>query len=170
MSRLDLPPEISSVLREYYTCEMTTVNRQKQPITWPCLPYYDEASGQILLSVSIAFPIKAFNARQHPQVSLLYSDPTGSKLDRAPALLIQGDATVKELLDYSSPAMRSAFRALLKRQPDSRRMLSNRIMRSLFGWYIFQRLLITIRPRRLLIWQEGDFSVAPIEREISYVE
>jgi hypothetical protein len=79
MLKLDLPSEIRSVLREYYTCEVTTVNRQGQPITWPCMPYYDEASGQILLSASIAFPVKAFNARQHPQVSLLYSEPTGSK-------------------------------------------------------------------------------------------
>src|SRR5689334_25407401 len=99
MSQLDLPPEISSALRAYATCEMTTVNRHGQPITWPCLPYYDEDNGQILLSASIAFPVKAFNAQKHPQVSLLYSDPTGSQLDRAPALLIQGDATVSELLD-----------------------------------------------------------------------
>jgi hypothetical protein len=134
------------------------------------MPYYDEASGQILLSASIAFPVKAFNARQHPQVSLLYSEPTGSKLDRAPALLIQGDATVSELLDYSSPMMRSAFRALLKHQPDSRRMLSSWLMRKLFAWYIFQRLLITVQPRRLLVWPQGDFSVAPTEREASYVE
>ncbi|HET8845020.1 MAG TPA: pyridoxamine 5'-phosphate oxidase family protein, partial [Ktedonobacteraceae bacterium] len=144
MSRLNLSPEISRVLQEYYTCEITTVNRQGQPITWPCLPYYDEASGQILLSMSIAFPVKAFNARQHPQVSLLYSDPTGSGLDRAPALLIQGDATVSELLDYGSPVMRSAFRASLKRQPESRRIISNRLVRKCFAWYIFQRLLITV--------------------------
>src|SRR5712691_3815286 len=98
MLTLDVPDEISSVLREYYTCEVTTINRQGQPITWPSLPYYDEANGQILLTVSIAFPVKAFNVRRHPQVSLLFSDPTGARLDETPALLIQGDATVAELM------------------------------------------------------------------------
>jgi hypothetical protein len=35
MQTLDLPTEIRSVLREFSTCEVTTVNRQGQPITWP---------------------------------------------------------------------------------------------------------------------------------------
>ena len=88
MPKLDVLPVISSALRQYYTCEMTTVNRQGQPVTWPGLQYYDEEAGQILLTVSIAFPVKALNGRHHPQVCLLYSDPTGSGLEQTPAVLI----------------------------------------------------------------------------------
>ena len=170
MPKLDLQPEIRNVLREYYTCEVTTVNRQGQPITWPSLPYYDEATGQIVLTVSIAFPVKAFNARHHPQISLLYSDPTGSGLDQAPAVLIQGDATVGELLDYTSPQIRGIFRATSRRQPDSRHFTSNRFLRRIFTWYLFQRLVITVEPRRIQVWSEGSFSDAPKEIEVTYVE
>jgi len=118
------------------------------------------------LTASIAFPVKAFNARRHPQVSLLYSDPTGAKLEQAPAVLIQGDAMVTELLDYNSSQVRGLFRAMIRRQPDSRRLISNRIVRRIFAWYLFQRLVITVRPRRLLVWSHGDFSVAPTEIEV----
>ena len=170
MPRLDIPSEISNVLREYYTCEVTTVNRQEQPITWPSLPYYDEETGQIILTVSIAFPVKAFNARRHPQVSLLYSDPTGSGLYQAPAVLIKGDATVSELLNYTTPQIRGLFRMTSRRQPDSRRFTSNRFVRKLFAWYLFQRLVITVQPRHMQIWPRGDFSVVPTEIEVKYVE
>lgn len=170
MPGLDVPDEVRKVLHEYYTCEVTTVNSQGQPITWPSLPYYDEEAGQILLTVSIAFPVKAFNVRRRPQISLLYSDPTGSGLEQAPAVLIQGDATVSELLDFDSPQIRGVFRVTSRRQPDVRRFTSNRIVRKLFAWYLFQRLVITVQPRRILIWPHRDFSVEPTAIEVTHVE
>jgi hypothetical protein len=106
------------VLRDYFTCEVTTVNRRGQPITWPALAYFDEPSGVIFFAVSIAFPVKAQNARRHPQVSLLYSDPTGSKLDNPPAVLVQGDARVAELLDLFTPQSRGLSRLAAQRQPE----------------------------------------------------
>jgi len=170
MPRLDIPSEINTVLREYYTCEVTTVNRQGQPITWPSLPYYDEKTGQIVLTVSIAFTVKAYNARHHPQVSLLYSDPNGSGLDRPPAVRVQGDATVAELLNYTTPQILGLFRVTGRRQPDSRRFTSNRFVRSIFTWYLFQRLVITVEPQRIQVWQQGDFNAVPKEIEVKYVE
>jgi hypothetical protein len=167
-----IPGQVKEVLSRFYTCEVTTINRQGQPITWPSLPYYDEASGAIILTASIAFPVKAFNARNRPQVSLLFSDPTGSNLDHPPAVLVQGDATVSELVDYSRPEVLSLFRVTADRQPDSQNFLSNRLMRRLFSWYLFQRLVITVQPRRLLIWPEGDFGLSPtrLDIEVSHVE
>ncbi len=170
MQTLDISTEIRSVLREFYTCEATTVNRQGQPITWPCAPYYDEATGEIILTVCIAFPVKAFNARRHPQVSLLYSDPTGSHLQQSPAVLVQGDAKVAEILDYTNRQVLSWFRTFSHRAPDNRRFIGNRVVRRLFAWYVFQRLVITVQPRRMLVWPQGDFSVTPIEIEVNHVE
>jgi len=170
MSALDVPDDVRKVLHEYYTCEVTTVNGQGQPITWPSLPYYDEEAGQFLLTVSIAFPVKAFNVRRRPQISLFYSDPTGSGLELAPAVLVQGDATVGELLDFESPQIRGLFRLTSRRQPDVRRFTSNRVVRKLFAWYLFQRLVITVQPRRILIWPHRDFSVEPRAIEVTHVE
>ncbi|HLI09652.1 MAG TPA: hypothetical protein VKV40_24025 [Ktedonobacteraceae bacterium] len=170
MQGLDVPDDVRRVLREYYTCEVTTVNSKGQPITWPSLPYYDERMGQIVLSVSIAFPVKAFNVRRHRQLSLLYSDPTGSGLEQAPAVLIQGEGTVSELVDFESPRIRGLFQVTSRRQPDVRRFTSNRFVRRLFAWYLFQRLVITVQPRRILVWPHRDFSVEPTEIEVTHVE
>jgi hypothetical protein len=139
---------------------VTTVNGKGQPMTWPALAYYDEAAGEIFFSVSIAFPVKAQNARKHPQVSLLYSDPTGSSLDQPPAVLVQGDATVAEILE-STPHAMALNKLVQRRQPDSGRFISNNFSRRLFSWYLFKRIGITVRPKRLTVWPNRDFSQTP---------
>ena len=162
-----LPAEVEAVLRQFYTCEFTTVNRQGQPLTWPSVPYFDPARGTITCAVSIAFAAKAYNARRHPQVSLLFSDPTGSQLVDAPAVLIQGEADVAEVLDYT-PAIIGLFKTVSRRQPESLRFTSNRIVRRLFIWYLFQRLSLTVIPRRILYWPKGDFDRVPTEIEMAH--
>src|SRR5438105_10132611 len=131
MPALQLPPDIEAVIREFYTCEFTTVNKAGQPMTWPSVPYYYEPEGQIVAAVSVAFPVKAYNARRHPQVSLLYSDPTGSGLSDPPAVLVQGDATVAEILEYPPPII-GLLKTVVHHQPDSARFASNRLVRRLF--------------------------------------
>ena len=168
MDALTLPPEVEAVLRRFYTCEFTTVNQKGQPMTWPSVPYFNVSEGRIVCAVSIAFPVKAFNARRHPQVSLLYSDPTGSGLNQPPAVLVQGDAAVAEVLDYDADII-GLFRTVSTRQPDSRRFTNNPIVRNLFRWYLFQRISLTVTPRRILVWPKGDFSQVPQVIEVGHV-
>ncbi|HLY29384.1 MAG TPA: pyridoxamine 5'-phosphate oxidase family protein [Ktedonobacterales bacterium] len=170
MPMLQLPPEVADVLRSFYTCEVTTVNRQGQPMTWPALAYFDEPNGQLFFSVSIAFPVKAQNARRHPQVSLLYSDPTGSQLTDPPAVLVQGDATVADVLDLFEPRIKGLSDLAAKRQPDSGAFSSNKVARRLFDWYLFKRIGIAVTPRRILVWSNRDFSRAPHTVEVANVE
>jgi pyridoxamine 5'-phosphate oxidase-like protein len=169
MSALQLPAEVAAVLRSYYTCEVTTANAKGQPMTWPALAYYDEATGEIYFSVSIAFPVKAQNARKSPQVSLLYSDPTGSGLDQPPAVLVQGDATVAEILEVT-PHTKALSKLALQRQPDSGRFQTSGLARRLFSWYLFKRIGITVRPRRLTVWPNRDFSQTPSVIEVAEIE
>ena len=168
MPALNLPPDVEAVLRGFYTCEFTTVNQTGQPMTWPSVPYVNLAEGRIVCAVSIAFPVKAFNARRDPRVSLLFSDPTGSGLDRPPAVLVQGDAEVAEILDYT-PDIIGLFKTVSRRQPASRRFTDNRIVRRLFIWYLFQRISLTVTPRRILVWRDGDFSALPTTIELDHV-
>jgi hypothetical protein len=157
-------------MRDFYTCEFTTVNSKGQPITWPSVVYYDEVNGLFTAAVSIAFPVKALNARRNPRVSLLYSEPTGSRIENPPAVLVQGDAVeVSEVLDFP-PQIIGLFKLVARRQPDSSRFSSSRLARKLFGWYLYQRISITIRPRRLLVWSGRDFTQSPAEIEVSHVE
>jgi Pyridoxamine 5'-phosphate oxidase len=168
MSGPALPVDVEAVLRQFYTCEFTTVTRDGQPMTWPSVPYYNPETGTIVCAVSIAFAAKAYNARRHPQVSLLFSDPTGSKLSNPPAVLVQGDAQVAEVLDYG-PDIIGLFKTVAARQPDSRRFTNNPIVRRLFIWYLFQRLSLTVTPRRILVWPQGDFTSQPTEIELDHV-
>ncbi|MEO7002946.1 MAG: hypothetical protein ABI068_14080 [Ktedonobacterales bacterium] len=62
MSTLQLPPEVADTLRSFYTCEVTTVGAQGQPMTWPALTYFDEATSQFFFAVSIAFQVTAQSA------------------------------------------------------------------------------------------------------------
>jgi hypothetical protein len=169
MPALQLPEEVSAVLRSYYTCEVTTVNGKGQPMTWPALAYYDEAAGEIFFSVSIAFPVKAQNARKRPQASLLYSDPTGSGLDQPPAVLVQGDATVAEILEMT-PHVSALNKLARQRQPNSGRFQASSLSRRLFSWYLFKRIGITVRPRRLTVWPNRDFSQTPSVIEVAESE
>ncbi|MDQ3703835.1 MAG: pyridoxamine 5'-phosphate oxidase family protein [Chloroflexota bacterium] len=169
MPSLQLPSEVVAVLRNFYTCEYTTVNRQGQPVTWPSVTYFDEGAGMIVAAVSVAFPVKAYNARRHPQVSMLYSDPTGSGLEDPPAVLVQGDARVAEVLEYTPPII-GLFKKVRRQQPDSAKFTANNLTRNLFVWYLFQRIALVVEPRRILVWPHRDFSQAPSEVEVRYVE
>ncbi len=168
MATLRLPSEVEAVFREFRTCECTTVNRQGQPLTWPTEPYYDAPAGRLIVTSSIAFPVKAYNARRHPQVAVFFSDPTGAPLTSPPTVLVQGDATVTELVD--DPAWSYAmFKESILRQPRTRSFVGNPLARWLFTFQ-FQRLAIFVQPRRILVWPRGDRSQFPTELEVRYVE
>lgn len=168
MGTLRLPPEVEAVFREFRTCEFTTVNRQGQPLTWPTEPFYDAPTGRLIVTSSIAFPVKAYNARRHPQVALFFSDPTGAPLTEPPAVLVQGDATVSELVD--DPAWSYAmFKESIVRQPRARSFVSNPLARWLFTFQ-FQRIAIFVQPRHILVWPRGDMGQRPTALEVRYVE
>lgn len=168
MPRLALPPTVTAVFREFRTCECTTVNTHGQPLTWPTEPFYDIPEGRLIITASIAFPVKAYNARRHPQVALLFSDPAGAEVTDPPAVLVQGDATVAELVD-DPPWTYALFRQAVRHQPQARAFVANPLARSLFTFQ-FQRLAIYVQPRRILVWSHGDFSQTPNEVEVTYVE
>jgi hypothetical protein len=169
MPPLRVPPEVDEALGGIYTCEFTTVNSKGQPMTWPSVPYYNREEGRLVIAVSVAFPIKAYNARKHPQVSMLFSDPTGSGLADPPAVLVQGDAVVAEVLDYT-PDIIGLFKTVSKRQPESSKFTSNKLIRNLFVAYLFQRISLTVTPRRILYWPHRDFSTEPQVIELGEVE
>jgi len=160
-----LPPDVRAALSGYFTCEFATVNRRGEAIAWPAVPYVDEGDGHITCAVSIAYPVKAYNARRHPRVSLLFSDPTGSGLADPPAVLVQGSASVDEVLDYP-PDIIGLFRTVARRQPDSSRFTGNRIVRRLFTWYLFQRIALRVIPERVTVWPGRDFSAEPRVYEV----
>ena len=94
--------------------------------------------------------------RRNPRVSLLFSDPTGSGIEEPLAVLVQGTARGRR------PRPRREPRALLPREPrEAARHQGACIRRSrsarMFDWY-FMRIYVYVRPERVYVWPEGDFS------------
>ena len=159
---LDLPADVQDVLREFRTCELTTLAKDGSPITWPVMAVYQPDNDRFLLSTAIGLSHKAAHIRRDPRVALLFSDPTGSGLSQPPAVLVQGDATASDEVVTWNEDVRTYHRQAWLRQPMSRMYSFTPIGRRLMDWY-FRRLVITLRPTRLFWWPRADFT-KPAER------
>lgn len=183
---IDLPESVTAVFTNFLTCEMTTIGKSGSPITWPVMPIYWPERGQFILFTSIGLPQKAFNIRRNPQVSLLFSDSTGSGLENPLTVLVQGDAkTSDEILAAFSgfdPEILEMVlvqaRKMFERQPAMKLYTSNPFARYMMDWY-FMRLMITITPRSIQWWPgqkwpagefaTTEFSPVPVRAEVDHV-
>ena len=138
-------------------------------MTWPVSPRL-LADGRFLLTTSIGMPQKAFNVRRNPKVSLLYSEPTGSRVTAPGAVLIQGDATAEDRIvtDMSSDKDLTAFMETITGRQPAGAFWSTWCGRRLM-WPYYIRLLIYVTPRRVLFWPTRDFTSPPEELEIAEV-
>ena len=101
-------------------------------------------------------------------MSLLYSDPTASGLVQAPIVLVQGDATVsRDVLTWNDD-LRDLVATLAVRQPSSNDNSKGRFMQWLMDWY-YMRLVISVVPRRVRYWADGDFTRPAREIEVFHV-
>jgi hypothetical protein len=153
-----LPQEVQRTFERFVTTEYTTVARSGQPITWPVTPYYGAGDPHIDVTTGLGYPKKANDARQDPRVSLLFSDPTGSRLERPPAVLVQGAA---EVVDRDLKRNRDRYYSESQEKlPAVKGMLPPKPIQGLFDWY-FTRIYVHVRPERVYVWPEGDFSREP---------
>jgi hypothetical protein len=153
-----LPRDVQDVFERFITTEYTTVDRTGQPITWPVTPYYKAGDGAIDVTTGLGYPKKADDAEQNPQIGLLFSDPTGSGLERPCAVLVQGTAQV----DYSDlDANRERYwRESGEKLPATKEMHPPSFLRGQFNWY-YTRIYVYVRPERVFVWSDGDFSKEP---------
>jgi hypothetical protein len=154
-------PEVLKIIRDYRTCEFTTVSRRGAPQTWPVSPLLLN-DGRFLIATNIGLRQKALNVRRNPKVSLLFSEPTGSGITKPGAVLIQGDATSEDRIvsDISSePDLAALAETVFARQPAGSFMISW-LGRRLFPFYCI-RILIHVTPRRAYFWPTRDFANPP---------
>jgi Pyridoxamine 5'-phosphate oxidase len=154
-----LPPEVQRVFDRFITCELTTVGARKQPITWPVTPYYEPGGPTIDLTTGLGYPKKADDARRHPSVSLLFSDPSGSGIEGDIRVLVQGTAKVDDgnLAENRERYYRESWEKL----PRTRKMHPPKALRAAFNWY-YTRIYIHVRPERVFVWPTGDISAEPV--------
>jgi hypothetical protein len=153
-----LPQEVQQVFDRFITTEYTTVDGRGRPICWPVTPYYSPGDPCIDVTTALGYPKKALDARTNPKVALLFSDPTGSGVEGAPQVLVQGIADV----DYRDlEANRERYtRESLEKLPGSKELLPPKPLQRAFSFY-FTRLYVHVRPERIYVWPEGDATREP---------
>jgi hypothetical protein len=153
-----LPSEVQQVFERFVTTEYTTIDAKGQPITWPVTPYYRAGAGAIDITTGIGYPKKADDAARNPHVSLLFSDPNGSRLDEPCAVLVQGTAEVD---DRDLDANRERYvRESGEKLPATKELLPPKFIRGMFAWYL-NRIYVYVRPERVFVWEKGDFRAEP---------
>ncbi len=127
-----LPEAARDCFARFITTEYTTVGARQQPITWPVTPYYEDGAQTIDVTTGLGYPKKADDAKRHPSVALLFSDPTGSGLAEPAQVLVQGTAEVD---DRNLDANRERhFRESGEKLPKTKEMHPPKPVRSLLGW------------------------------------
>lgn len=152
-----VPPAVGAVVREFRSCEFSTLARDGTPVTWPTMPFFEPEHRRFVISSSIGLAQKAFNVRRDGRVAMLFSNATGSGLVSPPLVLIQGTAAAPEDLTPLAEGFVERAQLLFERQPVGITMIG--VMpgpiRKLADWYGW-RVFIHVRPRRVRWWPDGD--------------
>jgi len=143
-------PQVLQVVDRYRTCEFATLTRSGVPIAWPTAALH-RPDGTFLITTSIALPQKAYNIRRDDRVALLFSEATGSGLDGAPQVLVQGRAGCPDEVVTDVSGNAEYWRRLHERQPFNAMYSRNALTRRFFDWY-YMRLHITVTPTAWTTW------------------
>jgi hypothetical protein len=153
-----LPEAVQQVFESFISTEYTAFDSTGMPITWPVTPYYSPGGKTIDITTGVGYPKKANDARGNERVSLLFSEPRGSGMERPPMVLVQGPAHVEDR-DLDANADRYARESVVK-LPAIKEMMPPRFIRRSMGWY-FKRLYVQVRPERVYVWEGGDAGTEP---------
>ncbi len=149
------PDEVVGILERAMVCEYVSLTRDGRPVTWPVTPYVGE--GTLDVSTGLTYPDKAERARRDRRVALLYSSAEGSGLERAPVVLVQGRATVRDA-DLQANTDRYVRVALAKTGAGFKGMPWFVVRR--LSWY-FARIWVQVTPERIVWWPDGDLARVP---------
>lgn len=147
-----MPEPVEALLGAALVGELSVVDGNGRPVTYPLIPLYD--GERVYLTSSTLFSRKLEHIKANPKVALSLTDPiaVGGQTDRA---TIQGDARIIEEDPHGG------WERLLpiweKKEPSIVYFLKERVALPLF----FERSLIEITPRRVLYWADGDAATAP---------
>jgi hypothetical protein len=153
-----LPDPVQEAFERFVTTEFTTVDRRQQPITWPLVPYYSTGSPTIDVNTGLGYPKKADDAKRHPRVAMLFSEPHGSGIKSGIQVLVQGIAEVDE---ENLDANRERYaREIAAKLPATVKMHPPKFIQRQLNWY-YTRIYIKVRPERVFVWPEGDVTRPP---------
>ena len=147
-----IPEPVERLLEVALVGELTVVDADGRPVTYPLIPLYD--GERVYMTSSALFSRKLEHIRANPKVSVSITDPVavGGATDRA---TIQGDARVIE--DDPHGGWERLLPIWEAKEPAIVAFLKERVALPLF----FERALIEITPRRVLYWPDGSPGTVP---------
>jgi nitroimidazol reductase NimA-like FMN-containing flavoprotein (pyridoxamine 5'-phosphate oxidase superfamily) len=157
-----LPQEAEDVFRRALVCEFTVIDSAGRPITHPMIPLYDE--DKIYLHSSILFSKKLDHVKANPKVSVAVTDlgaTHGEPLTHR--VTVQGDAVVVD--DDPHTTWQRILPFWIEKEPIVKEFYAKRVALPLF----WERAIIEITPRRVLVWPRGRTDVPPSVHETSGV-
>jgi hypothetical protein len=148
-----LPGPVAALLDVALVSELTVVDGNGRPVTYPLIPLYDGRS--IFMTSAVLFSRKLRHIKANPRVSVALTDPVGVPAEPFARATIQGDArVVEDDLHAGWERLLPLWRA---KEPVIDSFVKKRFGIPLF----FERSIIEIRPVRVQYWPGGDTSVAP---------
>jgi nitroimidazol reductase NimA-like FMN-containing flavoprotein (pyridoxamine 5'-phosphate oxidase superfamily) len=143
-----LPEPAEEVLNRALVCEFTVVGPNGRPITHPMIPLYD--GQRVYLHSSILFSKKLEHIKANPRVAIAVTDLSAAHGDPlGHRVTVQGDAVVIE--DDPHTTWERILPLWMAKEPIVRAFYKQRVALPLF----WERSLIEITPRRILLWEGG---------------
>jgi nitroimidazol reductase NimA-like FMN-containing flavoprotein (pyridoxamine 5'-phosphate oxidase superfamily) len=153
-----LPKPVEDVLNAALVSELTVLDENGVPTTYPLIPLYD--GERIYMTSSVLFSRKLDHIKTDPKVSMTVTDKTATHVENFARVTIQGDARIVE------EDLHSGWENILPlweaKEPIISELVKKRFAMPLF----WERAVIEIKPRRVLTWAGGDTNRPPEVFEI----
>lgn len=157
-----LPDQVEEILNAALVSEFTVIDGRGRPVTHPMIPLYD--GEKIYLTSSILFSKKLRHIKANPKVSLGITDLGATHGDPLRhRLTVQGDAVVEDQDPHTT--WERVLGLWTAKEPIVKEFYAKRVALPLF----WERGLITVTPRRVLLWEKGRTDVPPRVFEIAGV-
>jgi general stress protein 26 len=158
-----LPEPAEQVLNAALVCEFTVVDPGGRPVTHPMIPLYD--GDKIYLHSSILFSKKLQHIKANPRVAVAVTDLGATHGDPLPhRITVQGDAVVRE--DDPHTTWERILPLWIEKEPIVKQFYAQRVALPLF----WERALIEVTPRRVLVWEGGRTDGPPKVVELQGAE
>ncbi|HSH21436.1 MAG TPA: pyridoxamine 5'-phosphate oxidase family protein [Candidatus Caenarcaniphilales bacterium] len=147
-----LPDDVQELIDAALVTELTVVRRDGRPVTYPLIPMW--VDDRVVMTSSILFSRKLEHVKANPRVSLSFSDPAALG-GRRMRVTVQGDARVIDGDPHAD--WERVLPHWSVKEPVILQFLKARVAFPLF----FERSVIEVVPRRVLVWPDGDTSRPP---------
>lgn len=148
-----LPEAIEELLHAALVAELTVLDHQGRPVTYPLIPLYDEE--RIYMTSSVLFSKKLEHIKHDPRVSVTITDPVAARVEPFRTATIQGLARVIE--DDLHSGWERVMPLWTAKEPIIKDLVKKRFAMPLF----WERSIIEIAPTRAFLWASGETNRSP---------